>query len=197
MESRQYQTFIESYIYEYVLEKSGERVKLEPKMECITLKSTAKGGTTLLAGFWLRILQHGNNFPNEKYTYQRKYDRNKDSQVVKLLLDDNIIFTVVMNVGTLLIQGSFVYEWFMKNFQMVLEGAEAPVVPEANYRIRYRATPRFSPRKMESNGMAKQTAEKGRYMLSLFTCYMLITFQSRFFMIAFLNIQPKIQRKIC
>ncbi|XP_074658121.1 uncharacterized protein LOC141911056 [Tubulanus polymorphus] len=115
---------IEYEIQKFVSAKSAEKVFLEVKQTCISVKHSSKCGSTVLAILWVKVLQHANNFPASRYPYKKHKDH---VGVEKLILKaEDVTITVYMKKGTIMIQGQFILDWFRRRFLELLERYDAP-----------------------------------------------------------------------
>ncbi|WAR18213.1 hypothetical protein MAR_000051 [Mya arenaria] len=119
------ETAIEKSVREFVFAKIQEQVWLDvAKSNTICVQSRARQGSTALAMFWLRVLRHKNNYPMPKYPYKEVYDKQGTNKVI--LKVDSIKITTLMRCGTLIMQGSWVLEWFLNTFPTIIEAYDAP-----------------------------------------------------------------------
>ncbi|OWF42190.1 uncharacterized protein LOC110461445 [Mizuhopecten yessoensis] len=121
-------TAIEKHIKSFVSNKIGESVYLDlSKSKFVIIKHKIKTGSISLASLWVRVLQHRNNYPVQRYPYRTLYEAN-GNQKISLKIDD-VTMTVFLSTGTLMIQGNFVLEWFTKRFEDILRNYDAPDGP--------------------------------------------------------------------
>jgi len=84
------------------------------------------GGAYLLAVFWANVLQHQLNYPAAQFTYSRHWMRTKDSEVLRLVLDDKgVRLSVDMSTGELAVSGHAAYNWFTTEFRRLLDNVDA------------------------------------------------------------------------
>lgn len=121
-------TAIEKHIKTFVSNKIGESVYLDlSRPKHVIIKHKVKRGSISLASLWVRVLQHHNNYPVQRYPYRTLYEANG---VRKIALNiDDVTMTVFLSTGTLMIQGNFVLEWFTKRFEDILNNYDAPEGP--------------------------------------------------------------------
>ena len=110
---------LEQYIKDFVLEKTAETVELQLR-DHIRVKHVTRKGSTILAILWANVLQHENNFPQGQYEYKKLTDRSGTQKLILDAHDPEVVFTVNMSNGTLIMQGPYVYEWFTKKFTRLL-----------------------------------------------------------------------------
>ena len=74
---------IESMIQGFVFDRTGEKVKLVLGTEDqVAIEPISHHGSTMLGVFWLKVLQHPNNYPVEHYPYCKQYKAAGKHQVV-------------------------------------------------------------------------------------------------------------------
>lgn len=116
---------IETKLEDFVRSRTAEVVQLDLSQPSIAvIKRRGKHGSILLGTFWMRVLQHPNNYPVQRYPYKKLYDKNGHYKVV--LRVDDVTISVYMSNGTLTIQGSFVLDWFLKRFSRVMDVYDMP-----------------------------------------------------------------------
>ena len=65
---------IEKEIQEFVFRRTGEQVKLDLGTEGqVSIEHVGHRGSIMLGTFWLKVLQHPNNYPVQQYPYRRLY----------------------------------------------------------------------------------------------------------------------------
>ncbi|KAH3844692.1 uncharacterized protein LOC127872855 isoform X2 [Dreissena polymorpha] len=120
------ETAIEKSVKDFVFSKIQEKVYLDVSTSnTICIKSCAKQGSIALAMFWLRVLRHQNNYPMPKFPYKDVYDKQGYYKVI--LKADSVTITTFMRCGTLVMEGSWVLEWFLNTFPAIMEGYDAPI----------------------------------------------------------------------
>ncbi|KAK3093423.1 hypothetical protein FSP39_015550 [Pinctada imbricata] len=116
---------IEVRLENFVKSKTAEEIYLdlsEPSKVIIRHKS--KRGSITLATFWINVLQSRNNYPVQLYPYRTLYDKNGHYKVV--LRVDDVSITVFLSNGTLMIQGDFVLDWFIRRFSQIMTAFDSP-----------------------------------------------------------------------
>ena len=74
---------IESMIQRFVFDRTGEKVKLVLGTEDqVAIEPISHHGSTMLGIFWLKVLQHPNNYPVEHYPYCKQYKAAGKHQMV-------------------------------------------------------------------------------------------------------------------
>ena len=121
---------LEKFVKDFVYAKISQRVYLElGDAICVRMATVAEEGALVgrgergrgsmfLAAFWANLLQHELNFPPSNYRY-RKY---KEDGLEYLSVDttDGVRLVVDMTSGKLTMTGVFVYDWFTREFQVLL-----------------------------------------------------------------------------
>ncbi|KAL5009020.1 hypothetical protein ScPMuIL_014601 [Solemya velum] len=119
------ETEIESFVRQFVSSQIGEEVYVDfSERTKVTVRPVNKTGSTTLAMLWAKVLQHPGNFPARSHLYKNQYGVVGDNQLV-LRLDD-ITLTVLMRTGTLVIQGPYPLEWFIRYFRDIVEVYKIP-----------------------------------------------------------------------
>lgn len=119
------ETAIEKTIKHFVLRRTGDDVYLDLSTpNCICVKHKTQRGSVVLATMWCNVLQHNNNFPVSRYPYKKYYDANGFYRLV--LVVDGIKITVFMVNGTLMVEGSYVLQWFTQKFESILIAFSLP-----------------------------------------------------------------------
>lgn len=119
------ETEIESFVRQFVSSQINEEVYVDfSERTKVTIRPVNKTGSTTLAMLWAKVLQHPGNFPARSHLYKNQYGVVGDNQLV-LRLED-ITMTVLMRTGTLVLQGPYPLEWFIKCFQGIIEVYQIP-----------------------------------------------------------------------
>ena len=119
---------LESFIHEFILDKTQEKVELVLSKD-LEIRPINRKGSILLAIFWVKVLQHPTNYPTSHYPYQkiRLPGGKADHLIVRV---DDVVITVDMATGKLTLQSGFVYQWFKENFVSLLKRYDPYCHPE-------------------------------------------------------------------
>lgn len=121
----------EETVNKFTSSKTGEKIYLDLATEnVVTVRPLCKRGSVPLAGLWIHVLQHANNFPVGSYPYKHLYRAGKKYELE--LRVDGIYIRVNTETGHLTLQGPHVIDWLVSRFPDVLRGYCLP--PDDNVR---------------------------------------------------------------
>ncbi|XP_067680544.1 uncharacterized protein [Haliotis asinina] len=119
---------IERDIRNFVATKIGERVYLYlAEASKVSIRHVRKSGSTLLAIFWIRVLQHENNYPMQQFPYRKLYGSGRSGEDRVILSVDGVKVAVFMSSGTLQITGTYALEWFVDRFRGLMDAYASPI----------------------------------------------------------------------
>ena len=122
------ETAIEKRLRTFVSTKTGEGVYLDVSKEgTVCIKHASKRGSTVLAIFWINVLQHRNNYPVKHFPYRKLYKSATKGDDRIILHVDGVTLSVFMATGLLTICGLSAIEWFVDRFPEIMDGYEAPI----------------------------------------------------------------------
>ncbi|KAK7504733.1 hypothetical protein BaRGS_00003761, partial [Batillaria attramentaria] len=119
------QPAIEKEIQEFVFTRTGEKVRVDLGTEGqAAIVPVSHHGSTVLGIFWLRVLQHPNNYPPQHYPYRQLY-RAAGKHLVSLRVD-TVNIMVCLVTGTLTICGTVALDWFVMRFSGIMTAYTKP-----------------------------------------------------------------------
>ncbi|XP_071080430.1 uncharacterized protein [Haliotis cracherodii] len=119
---------IERDIRNFVATKTGERVYLYlAETSTVSIRHVRKSGSTVLAIFWIKVLQHQNNYPMQHFPYRKLYGSGRSGEDRVVLSVDGVKLAVFMSSGMLQITGTYALEWFVDRFRGLMAAYTSPI----------------------------------------------------------------------
>ncbi|KAL8589686.1 hypothetical protein ACOMHN_027194 [Nucella lapillus] len=110
---------IERTIQEFVFDRTNEKVRLNLGTEGqVAIETVSPHGSTMLGVFWIRVLQHPNNYPVYRYPYKKLY-KASGKHLVSLRVD-TVTITVCLATGRVVISGTLALDWFAQRLGDVM-----------------------------------------------------------------------------
>lgn len=126
--------YMENYIADFVDRHVSEKVYLQATPTIVTVQPVRKRGSILLAMFWVKVLQHKDNFPPQSVCYsgsrRQRTSPNSGSNVshsngsgrseLISISVEAVTISVHLLTGALLIEGPSALDWFQRRIMDIV-----------------------------------------------------------------------------
>ncbi|PAA76932.1 hypothetical protein BOX15_Mlig004046g5, partial [Macrostomum lignano] len=111
--------YLDDYVKRFVGEKTGLGVRVDLQTNWVAIKSLEANGSVALAMFWIKVLQHKDNYPTDRVHYHRGRDSETGADRLLIRVDD-VTICLNLSTGLLEISGPHVLQWIKKRFLKLL-----------------------------------------------------------------------------